>query len=181
MNKRLLHYYRVPFLISLTLAIALLAVSVTREAVDIGLVFAGSLVGTFFLDLEYIIHAFFLEPETNFSKTFSAFIKHKDFANAAGFLQVHKGEIPDKTLNSALFQVIFAGFTIFVVSSTRQIFVRALVISVLANSLYRLMEAKYEGHLAEWFWALKETPNKQSVGLYIFGILAVLVYCINIF
>ena len=181
MNKKLLTIYRVPFLTSLTLAIVLIAVNVTRDPLTIALTFTGALIGTFFLDLEYVIHSFFLEPKTDFSKTFSTFVKHRDFPSAAQYIQIHKHEIREKTLNSALFQVIFAFFTLFVVTSTRHLFMKSLTISVLANSIYRLIEVGYEKRLGDWFWAMKEKPNQQTVSIYTIGLIGLLIYCISQF
>jgi hypothetical protein len=178
MNKNLLAIYRVPFLISLTLGIVLSAVDITREPVSIALTFAGTILGTFFMDLEYFLYAFFIEPKTDFSKTFTTFIRHKDFSSAAQFIQIHKSDIKDKTINSALFQVVFAIFTLYVVSSSRQFFIKGLVISVLANSIYRLIEAGYDNKLDDWFWALKDKPTQQTVSLYIIGLVGVLIYCV---
>ena len=181
MNKKFLTIYKVPLLISLTLGIVLVSVDLTREPIQIATIFLASLLGTFFLDLEYVIYAFLMEPNKDFSKTFRSFIKHYDFSNAAQYIEIHKNEIKDKTLNSALFQVILAIFAIFVVSSSTQLFTRALVVSVLANSIYKLIEARYEGRLEDWFWALKEKPNQQGVVIYIGCLLMAMVYCVSSF
>jgi hypothetical protein len=180
-NQRFLAIYRVPFLISLTLSIVLIAVSLARDPWSIVLIILGALLGTFFLDLEYLIYAFFLEPKEDFSKTLAGFIKDRDYPNAAQYIEINKDKVKDKTLNSALFQVVMAFFALFVVSSNRQFFIRALVVSILANSIYRFFEAKYKGQLNEWFWALKESPSSQGVNLYTIFIILVLLICIYIF
>ncbi len=147
----------------------------------ISMVALGSMLGAFILDLDYVIHAYFIEPNAHFSKTLAGYIKHKDFANAAQHIHFHKKELREQTLNSALFQMVLAGVTIFVVASSTNIFIQALVISTLANSLYRFSEYYFENDLEDWFWVLKNKPTSQQASIYGLCIFAVLIYSISIF
>ncbi len=181
MNKTTKSLQIIPLLISVTVAVILIAVTGTREPLEIGYIAFGALCGAFFLDLDYILYAFWVEPKKDFSKNLTTYIKHKDFKNALSYVQTHKNEIKDKTLNSALFQLVFALFSIFIVSSPNNILVKTLAISVMANSLYRMAECYFENNIEDWFWSFKDKPNQKTLIGYTLGLLLVLTYCIYSF
>lgn len=172
--------YKTQILVSITLAVAIISLSVIRNYFTMSLVLIGALIGTFLLDLDYLIYTYFMEPHRNFSKNLSTFIKHKDFNNALKYIEFNKADVKDKTLNSALFQSILAVFSIFVISSEVTYLLKALVLSTLANSIYRLIEAYYTNQTHDWFWAFKTVPNKKGIILYSVALLLVLLYCLSI-
>lgn len=161
--------------------IVLVAVKVEREPLAFTGIILGSLLGTFILDLDYIIYAYFLEPGQDFSKTLTAFIKHGDLLNALTYINYHKHNIKDKILNSGLFQIVLGASLFFVASSNTAIFVKALVFSAFVNSLYRLAESYFENRVDDWFWALKNKPTKQVLVVYSTVLLGVFIYCLSIF
>ena len=181
MIKKFLALYRVPILASFTLAMVLTAVAVVKEPLTIASIIIAALVGVFVLDLDYFIYAYFIEPETDFSKTLVAFVKHKDIINALQYIEYHKKEMGDRTLNSVVFQLVLVGAAIFGVSSSASIFVKSLILAIYVNSIYRLLELYIKDEFDEWFWALKTKPTKSKVLIYIFVLVGILVYCISIF
>lgn len=181
MYKRFLSIYKIPLLVSLTLSIILIALQVTREPLGIATIVLGTLLGTFMLDMEYVIYAYILEPERDFSKTLAAYIKDKDIANTFLFIHSHTDEIKDKTLNSAVFQIVLALFSIFAISASTSNFISALIISIFANSLYHLAEAYFENKIDDWFWALKIKPTRQQIIIYALVLLGIFSYCVSIF
>lgn len=172
--------YKTQLLISITIAIAIIALGVVRSNIVILMIVLASLLGTFILDFDYFIHTYFMEPHTNFSKNVNAFIKHKDITNLLRYIEFNKNDISEKTLNSALFQIVLAIFSIFAVSSNVSFFIKALVLSTLSNSIYRAIEAHYTNQTKEWFWAFKKSPNTKNFFAYIIGLILVLIYCFSI-
>ena len=167
------HLYRIPLLLSITLAVVLVALRVERDVLNIVEIALGTMLGTFLLDLDYIIHAYFIEPNSQFSKMVVDYVKHKDIGGLMTFVLVHKNDISEKTLNSALFQVVLAGAALFVLSSSIGMFTKALIVSAFLNSIYRFIEAFLEGQTAQWFWSLKikqNTASMYSYGLILFAI-----------
>jgi hypothetical protein len=178
MLKKILTYYKIPLLISVVVGVVIAALGVARNAMDIAEILSGLIIGTFLLDIEYILYPYLFEPNADFSKSIFAYIKHKDFSSLIGFINEHKNDIKDKSLNSALFQVIIAPLSIFIVYSNASYFIKTLVLSMFANSIYTLMEAYFEGKTKEWFWALKGTPKKEGVILFIGAMMVVLLFCL---
>lgn len=180
MDKKIFSIYKVPLTISLTLSIIILALGVVRDPIDILAVVIGSFLGTFVLDFEYVLYATLVEPKKDFSKTLMAYLNHKDLSNAILHIEYHKDEVTDRSLNSALFQVVLVFLCVLVVTSTTVFLAKALVLSILANSIYKLAELYQKNKYENWFWALKMPPTKQNVTYFIIGLMGVLAYCLYI-
>ena len=181
MFKKLWNFYKIPLLISLTLAIVLISIKVEKQVLGITLIVLGSLIGTFFLDLDYFIWAFFLEPASDFSKTLAGYTRHADFMNIVNHIYYHKNDLREKTLNSVFFQIVLAGMSVIVVSSTHFNLIKAFVLSIFANSIYRMFECYFEGRTDEWFWALKNKPKRNGVIMYGMVLLVVLIFSVRLF
>ena len=176
MLKKTLELYKFSLLLAVFVATAILALTVQKNPLQIALVILGALVGAFFLDLDYIIHAYFLEPESDFGKNVQGFMHHKDFKGLANYIYYHKNDLKEKTLNSAIFQLVLGGASVLVVSSTASNFAKALVISAFVNSMYRLAEQHLEyKNTSDWFWAFKKAPDKMGLAIYSTMLIAILI------
>lgn len=181
MLKRLVSTYKISLFVSITVFAALLALTLERDPIQIALIFLGCLLGTFILDLDYLLQAYFLETDSDFSKDVQTYIKHRDIKGVIEYIHFHKNELKDKTLNSALFQVVLAGVLLIVTSSNTNQLVKALVVSTFANSLYKMAEAHFENNLNSWFWAFKNKPNKLAFQLYVLTLLGILFLALNFY
>jgi len=176
MLKKVVELYKFSLLLAVFVSIAILALTVQTNPVQIAMVILGALAGAFFLDLDYIIHAYFLEPESEFGKSVQGFGHHNDFKGLANYIYYHKNDLKEKTLNSAIFQLVLGGASVLVVSSTASNFAKALVISAFVNSMYRLAEQHFEyKNTGDWFWAFKKAPDKMGLAIYSGILLGVLV------
>ena len=173
--------YRIALLLSVTLAIVLTALRVEKNVVKIIFIFTGSLLGTFVLDLDYIIHAYFVDPTSEFSTMIKGYVKHKDVHNLLAYAHLHKDNVPDKTLNSGLFQIVLAGATFFVLSSSINVGIKALVVSAFLNSIYRFWEVYMQGKVNQWFWSLKVGTNKGSIYGYTLILVVAFLYTLFLF
>lgn len=178
---KILQIHKTPLLLSATLSIILIAIRVEKNPLGILFILAGSFLGTFILDLDYIIQTYFLEPGSPFSKTVAGYIKDKDPAGALGYIVFHRNDIKEKALNSALFQVVLAGLSLFIISSNAGLLIKSIVISTFLNSIYRFAEAQFEGKTQEWFWNLNIELNRQGIAIYSLILLGGFVYCLSIF
>ena len=167
MNKtNLFKYYRIPFILSISLAVVLVTQIYKGDTVDLILLILGSLLGTFFLDLDYFLHTYVLEPADQFSGMLKDYIKSKDYTGAFNYIIFHSDQVENKTLNSALFQISLIFFSIFLVRSDVSIFFKALVISIQLNSVFRFFYFYFQGHVNDWFWILKKTPGTFFIIIY---------------
>ncbi|HOM77929.1 MAG TPA: hypothetical protein PLT50_01845 [bacterium] len=174
--KKIFEIYKVQILLSLTLFITLLALLGIRSPTNIVMTLLGCILGTFILDLDYIIYAYFTDPNQDFSVTLKGFIRHKDYINAISYVFYHKNDVKEKTLHSVLFQVILLALTFFMIFSPLNLFTKTMIISGYANSLYRITESYFSENVMEWFWLLKEHPSQKGVKAYIIiSVLALLI------
>lgn len=178
MIKKIFTYYKLPLLISVTLGIMVAALGVVKKPFEIFEILSGVLMGAFVLDLEYILYSYMFEPNSSFAISVFGYIKSKDTGGLIAFINEHRDDVKEKSLNSALFQMILVPVALFVSYSTKSYFAKTFVLSMLANSIYRLIECYFEGDIKEWFWALKVTPKKSSVLLFIIVLLAILIACL---
>ena len=109
-----------------------------------------------------------------------AFLKHSDLVNAVKHIQYHKDDMKEKSLNSALFQIVIALVSVFVVFSTRSYFPKALVLSTFANTVYVMFEYYYGNKLDEWFWTFKTKPSKQGFMFYVAALVFIFCYCLYV-
>ena len=179
MPTKVLSIYKIQLLLSLTLSIVLIALRVEKNALNIAQIFLGAFAGTFLLDLDYFIHAYFLDPTADFSKTLVSYVKHMDIKSAFAFIHYHRHDIKEKTLNSALFQIAIGAGAIFAVSSNASLFVKSLVISAYINSIYRLAELYFEKNdTGEWFWTLKKNLTGSALFTYFVVLIGLFIYII---
>ncbi len=181
MLKKIISVYKIPLLLSLTLFVVLIALNVTREPLLIAATLIGCLIGMFVLDADYFLQAYILEPEQDFSKTFRGFVEHKDFGSLVNHIYYHKNEVKERTLNSALFQIIFSALTVLVLSSSGNTLIKATAMSVFVNTLYRMIEMYFEGTINDWFWSLKLPKTRNTFYLYSVIMLAVFVFCLTLY
>ena len=181
MIKKILSYYKLPLLISATLTVTLLALGAVRMPWPIAEIIVGCFLGTFILDSEYVMYAYILEPNTEFSKSVVGYIKYRDFGGLIEFINTHKNEVTDRALNSALFQAILVPIAIFAVYASQSLLIQALILSTLASSIYKLIESIFEGKISEWFWAMKVKPTKSGAVGFTMFLLLVLIYCLYVF
>ena len=142
------------------------------------LTFLACLLGIVVNQLDFIIEALFNETETPYSKNLKAYLKHNDIIGALKYNDSHWQESTEKTIESALFQILFAVFCIFVVYSNVNIIIKALALSIFANNIYKFIEVYFTKNIDNWFWALKTKPSKNGAVAYIFVIFLIFVFCL---
>lgn len=180
-KKEFLKLYKLPLLLSVTFFVILMALRTERETINIVLMLLGSLLGTFFLDLDYLIHAYFIEPEKPNSDLVKDYVKHKDIQGLLMFVHSHKFEFEDRTLNSALFQLILGAASIFVINAHITVFLKVFIAAAFLNSIYRFMEEYLEGHTENWFWSFKMEIKPVNVYLYLLLLIAASAYGVYMF
>ncbi len=181
MFKKIWDIYKIQILVTVALIIVIISTNVVRSPQAVFLIVLGAILGTFILDLDYVVYAFFLEPEKPFSINLKGFIEHKDLAGALNHIYYNKEEVKEKTLNSVLFQIALAGTAVFVAASSTSLFMKVLIISAFANSIYKMADYYFDGKSDQWFWALKKLPTENGILVYGLVLVLVLVYSLTIF
>lgn len=180
MIKKIWNIYKIQFLVTLTLIIVIVSTNVFRSSQTIAVVSLGAILGTFLLELDYFVYAYFLEPQKSFSKDLRGFMQHKDLAGALNHIYFNKESVKEKTLNSVLFQIALAAVSIFVTASSSSLFIKTFILSAFANSIYKMADYYFENKSDQWFWALKKMPNENGILIYGLILVLVLVYSVTL-
>lgn len=180
MSKNFLKLYSVQLLLSFALAVVLTAVSLEREFVNVVFIMLGCILGTFFIDLDYVLHAYLLAPKSQEASLVKDYLKHFDLSGFFMYAHSHKADFPEKTLNSALFQFVLAAAIFFSLGSNL-IFVNSLLLSIFLNSGYRMLEEYFHNNAGEWFWNFKLNPSPRNIYAYLMIMGLVILYGIWIF
>lgn len=180
MIGRFIVHNKIPILLSITLSVVILALRVERDLLAIFFIVFGTLLGTCILDLDYILYAYFLDPTADFSVNFIAFIKHRDFGGAIKYLAYHRHDVKDKALNSVVFQVVLVAAALYVLTAPVALFLKCLILSILLQSIYKLLDLYMDNSAEEWFWILKTKPTKSGLIAYLGIILILFVYLLTL-
>lgn len=181
MLKKTIKLYGVSLILSVTLSIVLIALGVERQILTITGILFGSLLGTFVLDLDYIIQILFIEPDHQYAGVIKEYLKHKDILGTINFIAHHRHEFHQRALNSALFQIVFGALTLFVVTSVTNPFLKTLILSTFLNSIYRFVEEFLEDRPNNWFWSINMDTKPLNIYIYLIFLLIALVYSIYLF
>ena len=180
MIKKIWNIYKIQFLVTITLIIVIVSTKVFKTPQIIVATSLGAILGTFLLELDYFVYAYFLEPEKSFSKDLKGFMQHKNLPGALNHIYYNKESVKEKTLNSVLFQIALAAISIFITSSTSSLFLKTFILSAFANSIYKMADYYFENKSDQWFWALKKMPNENGILVYGLILVLVLVYSITL-
>ncbi len=181
MLKRFLTIYKLPILISLTLSIVLLALTVERNALNIVYIILGSFIGTFLLDLDYLVHIYFVETQHKNAGIIKDYLKHFDLIGYFDFVNAHKDEFSKKTFHSAVFQVVLGLAAVLIMASTTPLIAKVAILSAFVNSIYKFMEAFFKEQANEWFWSFKVDTNPRNMYTFLLILLAELAVAIIVF
>jgi hypothetical protein len=174
--------YKIPLILAIVLAIILVSFTVETRLSYIVMITIGTLLGALIMDLDYFIHAYVVETDSDFSRTLRAYVDHRDFRGALNFVNVQKDKVKEKTLNSGLFQMCLIALLFLVFYSEAHIIIKALILSMYANSIYKFAENFYlHQTFSDWFWFLRGTPQKQWISVYTIGLVFMLLYFIYYF
>lgn len=180
MKHAFLQFYRIPLILSISLGVVILSTNFKGSNFDIFLIFLGTFLGIFMLDLDYFLQAYILEPDDNFSKLLRDYIKSKDFGGALDYIIYHADEVDSKTLNSAVFQFAMMFFCIFIAVSNLSVFFKALVLATQLNTIFRFFYFYFQGHGKDWFWILKKEPAPIAIFSFNFLVLVFLAFAIMV-
>ena len=160
--------YKIPLLVSLVCALALIALGGITYWLSAILVFLGAIIGFIILDLEYIVHAYLVDPLSETSLLIKSYIRAKNAGEYARFLSENEYTLGEVSIRSVLFQVGLFLFTIYVVTTSANAFVQGAALSMYANLLYyQFVEFKKTQTLQRWFWIYTGNLNVGVYKIYI--------------
>jgi len=171
MRKQLLIFYT-------SFLVFFLLISLARNWLDPRFVvfWVGGAIGAILPDIDHLIYIYFLKPHELTSQRATRMISRGQILSTFNLLSSTRSERTSLIFHTAMFQIIFAIFTFFVISSSSNLLGRGLV---LAFSLHLLadqyLDFKQLGNLNIWFKNLKIVLDRNQTIAYWAGAALLLV------
>lgn len=167
--------------------LAFLLVMLFFKGINLGLLFLslGSILGTFFLDVDHLVYWFYFHPEKQDSKIALMLWHKKDIEGMLALLGRYHDTHTRLVFHTFFFQMVLLVFSFFIFTSGGSLFASGLVaamnLHLLKDEWEEFLEKNYD-HLNDWlFWQVKRKVNFEEQKLYlvlvslIFGIFILLV------
>lgn len=131
----------------------------------------GTLAGTFLLDIDHLIYWFFTHPEKEDSQQAKKLWQEKEFEKLLLLLGQSHDTHTRLIFHSALFQIVFLIFTLYIFTSGGSFFGSGLVaglnLHLLKDEWEEYFEKKYN-HLNDWlFWQLGRKISFQEQRIFL--------------
>lgn len=156
-----------------------LIISVVKDWFRIGVwpFWLGGILGTFLPDADYLIYVYFLRPSSKNSVQAANMISQKEVVKTWDFLTRSKDNKSDLIFHTAFFQLIFAAFTFWIVSSTGSIFALGLALAFALHLLIDQVTDLVElGGINIWFTKLNWTLDSKQEKYYVFAQVVLLLF-----
>lgn len=123
----------------------------------------GLFIGIFFLDIDHFIFWFFIKPNTEESRLVKLAITNKDFKSVAKIVQTSHKTHYNLIFHHYFFQVILVIFSLFILTSTKNTFISAFVLSLNLHLIIdEIVDFKSDPkNLQKWLFARE--PKQLSV------------------
>lgn len=136
----------------------------------------GGFLGIFLPDMDHLIYIYFLRPHEVTSQRATRMLTRQEFSGATALLASTSPERKSLIFHSAFFQVVFALFAFFVVSSTGSFLGRGIVLAFMLHLIVdQLIDLLERDTLDGWFMQLRMTLDKEKATFYWFANLILLV------
>ncbi len=164
MKKNIISYFTLPVLY-------LLVISLARFKLDLNILWLwlGGFLGSVILESDYLFQVFLVQPDLPLSFSVKELWEKKQYQQALVTLYNRHTEIKNLTFHTVFFQIIFYGFSFFILTSSGSFFGSALVLTSLLHLLQEQVgETRGMGMLREsWFSKLNVSLPAASQKIYV--------------
>lgn len=170
MIGRLLNIYKVYFLISLVVSAVIILGNLSSGWVLVVLVILAALLTPFIYELDYILEAYIIEPNSEYAQGFKSLIKTKNFNGA--FLYAHENKILSEAsiFRSGLTALASFAIAFLLVFSKTNIFASTLILTFLLTTLYQQVLSFYDNSWRSWYTGFLTFTPKEIYAKIFLGI-----------
>lgn len=133
----------------------------------------GALIGTFILDLDHLIYAFFYKPHEPSSHKIRVLFLRRDWQGVLRVLEECHQEHTELFFHQAVFQVIFLLFSFFIITSTPSFLAKGIVMAANLHLLkdFWADQIKSPPHLNKYlFWQVNRRIDLGLQKFYLIGV-----------
>lgn len=142
----------------------------------------GGLSGTFLLDVDHLIYAFFWRPHELTPQRATRLLVQGKPLQAITLLADSHRERTQLLAHTVAFQVLFVVLSFWVLTSSASIFGKGLVLGVFAHILVdQALDFKVVGDLRNWFWQIPKAEGKELHAFWLVGGILVFLLLVLIF
>jgi hypothetical protein len=177
MSHPFVERYKIPFLLAIVVALAVVVIPGYVSYIGAGLAIAGAIVGFLLVDLEYLIHAYLIDPSSEVSMKIKDFVAHRNFVGLIDYYNREEYTFGELSIRSAIFQVILTALALMTITNNSWIFARTMVLTMSATLLYFQVSEYIKTHtLQRWFWIYRGTLSDSFYKAYMVALMIIFVY-----
>lgn len=177
MSNPLFVRYKIPFLFSIVVALAVLILPGNVTVINAALALTGAIVGFLLIDLEYVVHAYLVDPSSDVSMRIREFIHMRNFTGLIDFYNREEYSFGELSIRSAMFQIILAVLALMTITNQSWILARGVALTMSITLLYfQFQEFVRTGTLQRWFWVFNGELHTNFYKIYMVAILFVFLY-----
>lgn len=178
------HQFRYHLLASVVLFTITAAVLIIFDTANLKLLwlFLGVLFGTVILDSDHLLYWFFLKPNTEESRLVRSAIKNKDFLPVLKLINLGRQKHHNLIFHHYFFQIILVLFSVFIFTSTNNIFVSSLTLSLNLHLIIdELIDYFYDPKLLQKWLFARETSQLPVKFLGRYLTVFIIIFCLFTF
>jgi hypothetical protein len=182
MVKRLLDIYKIYFLISCIISTLLILANLGSAWYVYVLILLGSFLTPFLYELDFVLYAYILDPESEVSRGIKNLIVSKNYSGAFLYAHEHSANFENAVLRSVLMVIgVFAvGFLL--LFSFSNYFAISIILTYLLTSLYLQTLSFATNSWRAWYAFFDFVPKEKfAKGFLIIQYFVFLIFIIQIF
>lgn len=152
--------YKIPFLISLMVALAVVALSAESYWLNAVFAFVGAIIGALIFDIDFFLYTLFIDPADNHSVKLR---EQKGIGGYISYISENEYKFEDLVFRSILFQIALIVMTIYVLTTDAFLLVQTFMVALYGNLVYsQIIEYQKTKSLRRWFWLHDNELSKNT-------------------
>jgi len=154
-----------------------------RALFDLVGLWIGAFIGMALLNLDQLVHVYFMRPQEQLSQQIQSLVKQKKVREAAQTLLIRRGEQYHLAFRNGVFALVFIPVLFFAITSTSSLFGKGIALGVMVHFLYdawrdQLTRPQFLNSWLFWMVSREVSLEEQKTFLWLltgaFGLLNLL-------
>jgi len=160
--------YRIYFLISVVVSFLLIILNLNKDTFFYIQVLIGAFLTPFVYELDYILYAYFLDPDAKVSKFFKEGFKQKKYLQSLNYAHQHNLDFSGTVLRSILMVLAVYGLAFLILFSNAQPIAISMTLTFLLTTLYLQTISVFNNTYKTWYEIIEFTPSENVAKIVLF-------------